>query len=103
MIVAHLWAIFYMKHSKQRIGVRRVLDSFGRQRGTRRQQLRFFTRRPTFELLEARPLLAADFGDAPDLGAGTGIGNYKTLLADNGSSHTIVAGLQLGANIDGDD
>jgi hypothetical protein len=44
----------------------------------------------------ARP----DFGDAPDTGAATGVRNYQTLLADNGSRHTIVAGLRMGANID---
>ena len=44
-----------------------------------------------------------DFGDAPDTGAGTGAGNYQTLAANRGPSHTIVAGLQLGANVDGDD
>ncbi|HEY4233408.1 MAG TPA: GEVED domain-containing protein, partial [Lacipirellulaceae bacterium] len=47
-------------------------------------------------------MLAADFGDAPDLGVGTGHGNYNTLLSDNGPRHTIVAGLKLGANVDAD-
>jgi hypothetical protein len=41
-----------------------------------------------------------DLGDLPDTGAGTAAGNYSTLLADNGPSHPIVAGLQLGAAID---
>jgi CSLREA domain-containing protein len=45
----------------------------------------------------------SDFGDAPDTGAGTGSGNYQTLATDGGPSHTIVAGLHLGATIDGDD
>lgn len=52
--------------------------------------------------LEPRVLLASDYGDAPDLGAGTGTGNYETLLSDNGPSHTIVAGLFLGASVDGE-
>ncbi len=43
-----------------------------------------------------------DFGDAPDTGSGTGSGNYNTLFADNGPSHTIVAGLFIGAHVDGD-
>ena len=54
------------------------------------------------ETLEDRILLALDFGDAPDTGVGTGSGNYKTLASDNGPSHTIVAGLFLGATVDGD-
>ena len=43
-----------------------------------------------------------DFGDLPDTGAGSGTGNYATLLADNGPRHPIVAGLRLGANEDGE-
>ncbi|MEO8670045.1 MAG: GEVED domain-containing protein [Tahibacter sp.] len=43
-----------------------------------------------------------DLGDLPDTGAGTGVGNYSTLLADNGPSHPIIAGLRLGANEDGE-
>jgi hypothetical protein len=60
------------------------------------------TRRARFESLEDRRLLALDYGDAPDAGVGTGQGNYSTTAADNGPSHTIVAGLRLGANIDND-
>jgi hypothetical protein len=56
-----------------------------------------------FESLEDRCLLAADFGDAPDIGLGSARGNYQTLLVDNGPSHTIVAGLHIGAHVDGDD
>jgi hypothetical protein len=55
-----------------------------------------------FEILEDRQLLAADFGDAPDLSPGTGHGNYRTLLTDNGPRHTIVAGLKMGASVDAD-
>ena len=39
-----------------------------------------------------------DYGDAPDTGAGTGVGNYNTLATDNGPSHVIVSGLQMGLN-----
>jgi hypothetical protein len=52
--------------------------------------------------LEERHLLAVDYGDAPDMAIGTGTGNYNTLAGDNGPSHTIVAGLRLGATVDGD-
>ena len=45
-------------------------------------------------------MLAVDFGDAPDLGLGAGSGNYNTLAADDGPSHTIVEGLFLGAAVD---
>jgi hypothetical protein len=58
-----------------------------------------------FELLEPRTLLASDFGDAPDTGAGTGTGNYQTLLADNGPRHDITTTqttLFLGARVDGE-
>jgi hypothetical protein len=43
-----------------------------------------------------------DFGDAPDVAAGTGASNYNTLVSDNGPSHTIVAGLRMGASVHGD-
>ena len=55
-----------------------------------------------FELqVTATPVLH-DYGDAPDSGAGTATGNYNTLAADNGPRHTIVAGLRMGASVDGD-
>ncbi len=54
------------------------------------------------EALEPRYVLAVDYGDAPDTGAGTGRGNYETLSANGGPSHTIVAGLFLGAHVDGE-
>lgn len=38
-----------------------------------------------------------DYGDAPDTGTGTGIGNYNTLASDNGPNHVIVSGLNLGS------
>jgi hypothetical protein len=60
------------------------------------------SRRATFETLEDRRLLALDYGDAPDTALGTAVGNYNTLSTDNGPNHTIVVGLKLGANVDGD-
>jgi hypothetical protein len=41
------------------------------------------------ELLEDKCLLAADFGDAHDLGPGTQTGDYQTLSINGGASHTI--------------
>ncbi|MCA9062507.1 MAG: FG-GAP repeat protein, partial [Planctomycetaceae bacterium] len=58
------------------------------------------------DLLEDRALLAADFGDAPDTSAGTGAGDYQTLSANGGPSHTIDSSsttLFLGQVVDGDD
>ncbi len=43
-----------------------------------------------------------DFGDAPDEALGTGSGNYRTTLADNGPRHTLVAGLRLGERASGE-
>jgi len=43
-----------------------------------------------------------DFWDAPDTSAGTWVGNYNTLLTDNGANH-VVRRLHLGACSDGDD
>jgi hypothetical protein len=54
------------------------------------------------ETLEPRFVLAVDYGDAPDTGAGPGRGNYETLSANGGPSHTIVAGMFLGARVDGE-
>ena len=44
-------------------------------------------------------VLLIDYGDAPDLGIGTGPGNYNTLLANNGPRHQIVPGLMLGTQV----
>jgi len=79
-------------------------SSLGRKRGKRRHKaIRYrANRRATFETLEDRRLLAVDFGDAPDIALGTGPGNYNTLSTDNGAQHTIVVGLRMGANVDGD-
>jgi hypothetical protein len=52
-------------------------------------------------MLFLRPM-TADFGDAPDTGLGNGTANYSTTAADNGPSHIIVSGLQMGASVDGD-
>ena len=48
---------------------------------------------------------AVDFGDAPDTGAGTGTGNYQTLLTNGGPSHDISltrSTLFLGVRVDGE-
>ncbi|MCB1578250.1 MAG: hypothetical protein KDI81_13215, partial [Xanthomonadales bacterium] len=41
-----------------------------------------------------------DLGDLPDTGAGSGSGNYQTLIADGGPQHDIVPGLFMGASVD---
>ena len=43
--------------------------------------------------------LLIDFGDAPDLGAGNGTGNYNTLLENNGPRHQIISSLFLGTQV----
>lgn len=48
-------------------------------------------------------ITGVDYGDAPDSGSGTGTNNYETLGASGGPSHTLLAGLRLGATIDGAD
>ena len=91
-----------MKRSDWLNGLRTGRRLAPQPRGSHSNRRRDAGRPMSFEILEERALLAADFGDAPDLGAGTGPGNYNTLLSDNGPRHTIVAGLKLGANVDGD-
>ncbi len=84
--------------------------SFSQKRGEKRQKVRDIAssnllRSLAFEALEARWLLAADFGDAPDLALGSGAGNYQTLATDNGASHVIEVTqntLFLGNLVDGD-
>ncbi len=44
----------------------------------------------------------SDYGDAPDTSAGVGVGNYETLSANNGPSHVITTGLQIGTAPDTD-
>ncbi|MEX1026764.1 MAG: integrin alpha [Candidatus Paceibacterota bacterium] len=71
-------------------------------RGRRLVQRRLAT---AVETLEPRLLLAVDLGDAPDIGAGTGPGNYRTLSANGGPSHNIdvtQTTLFLGSSVDGD-
>jgi uncharacterized repeat protein (TIGR01451 family) len=46
--------------------------------------------------------IGLDFGDAPDPGAATGLGNYRTTASDGGPSHAIVPGLSLGPKVDAD-
>ncbi len=43
---------------------------------------------------------ALDYGDLPDKALDTGVGDYNTLLSDNGPRHVIVPGLRMGARID---
>lgn len=43
-----------------------------------------------------------DWGDAPDASAGTGTDNYNTLASDNGPSHRVINGLNIGALVDGE-
>ena len=76
--------------------------SRGPRRQKRQKQRQLSVRHAKFEVLEDRRMLAVDFGDAPDIALGTGVGNYNTLSTDNGPQHTIVVGLQMGANVDGD-
>jgi hypothetical protein len=86
-----------MKRSKSRQKARTTSN--------RRAKLskRLFTRSriAAFEALEDRRLLA-DYGDAPDLGLGTGFGNYNTVAADNGPSHTPIGFLWIGSSFDDD-
>ncbi|NJN76169.1 MAG: VWA domain-containing protein [Synechococcaceae cyanobacterium RL_1_2] len=44
-----------------------------------------------------------EYGDAPDTGAGTGLGNYETLDANGGANHVILPDLRIGAETDNDD
>ncbi len=50
----------------------------------------------TFTML----FFGTDFGDAPDVSVGTGNGNYRTNLNDNGPRHTMTPGLSIGTFID---
>lgn len=43
-----------------------------------------------------------DLGDAPDTAAGIATGNYETLIANGGASHTIINTLRIGATTDTD-
>ena len=81
-------SIDWLRTACDRIGWNRRYESADRRRVRSRHVF--------LEPLEPRVLLVSDFGDAPDLAAGTGTGNYNTLAADSGPSHTVVAGLRLG-------
>jgi hypothetical protein len=81
-----------MEHSS----ARQISKKRDRNRGSSRRassRRTGFTRKPLFELLEGRRLLAADFGDAP--------APYATLLAANGAQHAELGAesLRLGAII----
>jgi SdrD B-like domain/GEVED domain/SprB repeat len=45
-------------------------------------------------------VMGFDYGDLADGSAGTGAGNYNTLVSDNGASHKIIPTLKLGASVD---
>lgn len=51
---------------------------------------------------DAAPMANRDYGDLPDTGPGTGVGNHATLATDAGPSHLVYAGsgFRLGALID---
>ena len=71
----------------------------------RRRITTLFPSSALVDVLEARLLLAADLGDAPDTSSATGVENYQTLTANNGPRHTIdqtQTTLFLGAGVDGD-
>ena len=71
----------------------------------RRRMASAFRSSALIDVLEARLLLAADLGDAPDTSSATGVENYQTLTANNGPRHTIdqtQTTLLLGAGVDGD-
>ncbi len=43
-----------------------------------------------------------DWGDAPDSGPGTSVGNYNTLAGSNGPTHKVIGGLYIGNVVDGE-
>jgi hypothetical protein len=72
-------------------------------RGRRRISRRLRNTSDSVDQLETRILLAADFGDAPDKSAVTGVSDYQTTLANNGARHVIDSTrttLFLGASVD---
>jgi hypothetical protein len=44
----------------------------------------------------------ADYGDAPDTSPATAAGNYQTIAANAGASHTVIGGIFLGNSVDVD-
>ena len=91
-----------MKHWFKQAAAQSNSQRTARARAIRQRQRDLTERLLRLECLEARLVLDSDFGDAPDLAIGVGTGNYNTLASDNGPSHTIVAGIKLGANVDGE-
>ena len=91
-----------MKRANRLHSLRKGLRNTSTRRTPHGQRIFTASRRPTFEMLEDRALLAVDWGDAPDTGLGASSGNYNTLATDNGASHTIVTGLRMGASVDDD-
>ncbi len=91
-----------MKRSNWLSGLRALYGVQPSKKTRQRSRLQQVKRGANFEVLEDRRLLAVDFGDAPDVGIGTGPNDYATTVTDNGPQHTIVVGLRLGANVDGD-
>lgn len=53
-------------------------------------------------VLELCLVVEKDYGDAPDPAAGTGVGNWQTLVADNGPSHALASALYLGSTVTAD-
>jgi hypothetical protein len=45
-------------------------------------------------------VVSYDWGDLPDSGPGTGMGDYQVLASDNGPYHLVVDGLKIGATVD---
>ncbi|MBK8968294.1 MAG: HYR domain-containing protein [Lewinellaceae bacterium] len=45
-------------------------------------------------------VVSFDWGDLPDTGPGTGMGNYQVTAADNGPNHQVVDNLKIGASVD---
>ena len=69
---------------------------------------RLYVKRGAVHVLFLKPLGATvsvpmDFGDAPDSGPGTAVGNYETLLSSGGPTHVITVSqtkLFLGSSVD---
>jgi uncharacterized repeat protein (TIGR01451 family) len=57
--------------------------------------------------IQVPPVIALDYGDAPDTNIGTGTGNYQTKANDGGAAQVMINAvgqvLSLGSNIDTDD
>jgi len=87
------------------LGMAFLQVSRGAKRSRRFRAAENFPNVASVDVLEDRLLLTADFGDAPDTTAGTGVNNYQTLAANGGPSHVIDATqtkLFLGGGVDGE-